>query len=284
MRYRTDFLSKVFIAVSSLGVLFVLTEAVLQSRGGSICATTGCKIIAASARFGDISILLTGLAIFFLLAVLSFLNITGSRPGTARLIDLTLVVSLASEGFFTGYQAFRVFTPCIFCLAVFALLVVLALVRLAAGGRDVLAGFASLAAVFSLFYLVLPAHTVMPVPDGQELVLFYSKDCKYCSAVMKELEDAGLQALHLPVADYSAALKSFGIEHVPTLLVNRGNEKIFFTGKEKIDAFLSLRGGRAGASGRQSGINDLFGPAGPSLQPVVPSPGEGVCAEDVPCN
>ncbi len=281
-------LDKLFAIISGLGVLFVLTEAILQSRGSSICATAGCKVISASARFGDFSILLIGFTVFSLLAVLSLLNISGKRPAAGPVIDLVLVVSLAGEGFFTGYQAFRLFTPCIFCLAVFGFLVVLALLRLVAGKREVIAGFASLVAVFSLFYLVLPAQNISPVPDHREFVLFYSKDCKYCAEVMNKLEGLGLPALHVPVTDYSGLLKSIGIEHVPTLLVNRGEEKIFLTGKEVIERYLSsppLSGSAkntspSSRSGNTGGINDLFGPADPSLAPSTP---QGVCSENADC-
>lgn len=284
MRDRQSLLSKNFTVVSVLGVFLVLVEMVMQYAGSSICPTEGCKVIAASARFGDYPILLIGLAAFSALAVLSVLTRSRTRPELERMMDLVLVVSLASEGFFTGYQAFRLFAPCIFCLIVFGFLVVLGLLRLAAGKKEVIAGFAALLAVFSLFYLVLPAQNIVPLPDNGEFVLFYSKECKFCSQVMDEFEEKKITVLHVPVEAYSGVLKSLGIEHVPTLLVNKGSEKIFLTGIEAIQQYMASRETKAGApQSKSSGINDLFGAPRPGSQSPVPLPGNGICSETVPC-
>jgi hypothetical protein len=283
MRDRQSFLSKIFTAVSIAGVLLVLAEMVMQYAGSSICPTEGCKVIAASARFGDFPILLIGLSAFSALAVLSLVARPGNRPVLDRTIDLVLVVSLACEGFFTGYQAFRLFTPCIFCLIVFGFLVVLALLRLAAGKKDVIAGFAALLAVFSLFYLVLPAQNVVPFPDDRELVLFYSKECKFCSQVMDEFDQRNIPVQHVPVSDYSGVLKSLGIEHVPTLLVNTGTEKTFLTGIDAIQHYIAAREMQAGVpGGKTNGFIDLF--QNPALPSPVPLTEEGACKETTPCN
>src|SRR3989337_2285855 len=77
---------------------------------------------------------------------------------------------------------------------------------------------------------VLPAQNIVPFPDNGELVLFYSRECKFCFRVMDEFEQRNIPVQHVPVSDYSGVLNSLGIEHVPTLLVNKGNEKIFLTG------------------------------------------------------
>jgi uncharacterized membrane protein len=282
---RQSILNKIFLGVSVLGSLFVLTEAAFKSFGSSICATEGCRVIAESARFGDIPILLAGLAAFSLLAALSAINLSGHKPGLERAVDLLLVISLAAEGFFTGYQAFSVSTACIFCLTVFAFLVVLGLLRLAAGKKELIAGFGSLLAVFSLFYLVPTQRSIAPLPDNEKLVLFYSRECKHCSDVIRQFEEDKVAALHVPVEAHSGILKSIGIEHVPTLLVNNGAEKTFFTGREAIQRYLSSRISANDAKRNKTGnINDLFGPLNTSFQSPVHVPEEGVCKEASPCN
>ena len=55
-------------------MLFVLTETIMQFFGKSICFTEGCKVVSQQVRYGEISILLIGLATFALLALFSALN------------------------------------------------------------------------------------------------------------------------------------------------------------------------------------------------------------------
>ena len=65
---------KLFLIVSIVGTLFVLTEMVLRYFRKSICSTVGCKLVASYTRFGDISILLIGFLIFSLLIALTIMS------------------------------------------------------------------------------------------------------------------------------------------------------------------------------------------------------------------
>ncbi len=295
-RYRYAFL-----AASLLGALYLLVEIVLRNLGGEgLCRTEGCKVVAEQARFGELSILLIGVATFALLSGLAFISLRRDRPVVDRLINLILVVSLAAEGFFTGYQAFRIQTACLFCLITLGFFIVLAAIRLFSGERDILAGLLSFAGVFALFWLILPSGGGVPLPQD-EMVLFYSKDCKYCQEVIKEIDCAKLKIRHLPVSEYSGTLKALGIEHVPTLLVNKGTQKILLTGKSEIDKYLFCEPGKAAAS--QAGPaspptvpredtlkKEPVPPAGDLLMKHGETPGllgqpqdEGICKEDVKC-
>jgi hypothetical protein len=238
MQERKLIYGNIFFAVSFIGVLFVLMEIILQSFGKSVCFTEGCKIVAQQARFGDLSILLIGLALFFSLALLSGLKRYRARTTVERFINILLIVSLAAEGYFTGYQVFAVKTACLFCLVVFGLIVVLGLIRLLAGTQELTAGFAACAAVFSLWFLVLPAQSTTALPANERFVLFYSKDCKYCAEVRTELDRNKITVKHVEVNEYSGVLKSIGIESVPTLVVNDNYQKLFLVGEESIKRYL----------------------------------------------
>jgi len=237
LSYRRKVYDNVFLATAVLGALFIITEIIFQSFGKSICQTKGCEIVSQHSRFGDISILLIGLVTFSLLALLSFLALYRNRVSCNKYITLILVVSLAAEGFFVGYQAFRLQTLCVICAITFGFFLVLGIMRLLSGDKEVIAGFLSSAAVVSLFYLILPAGGAVRLPE-EELVLFYSVDCRYCSEVREKIDAHKIQVSHLLVGEYSGLLKNIGIEHVPTLLVNKKNQKIFLTGREAIDQYL----------------------------------------------
>ena len=287
--------------MSSLATIFVLTEIIMQFFGKSICQTEGCKAVAQHVRYGDLSILFIGIVTFSLLAILSSLTLYLNKKGLDPLINLILIVSLSCEGFFTGYQAFGIHIPCVLCLIILAIMVMLGILRLLAGETALIAGFVSLAAVFSMFYLVLPATTTVVLPENDRLVLFYSKECKHCAEIMKEFEANKMPVTHLEVNGYAAYLKGMGIEYVPTLFVNSQYQKIFITGTDAIRRYLftctaaskaSERGNQKARSGTakkprqpdEAGMAlDIFSPQGILSQPGATAPADGMCKEDEVC-
>jgi hypothetical protein len=238
MQDRKQVYNEIFLALGSLATIFVLTEIVMKSFGKSICQTEGCKVVAQHVRYGDISILLIGLATFSLLAVLSYLDGYRNKTGAGMFMNLVLIVSLACEGFFTGYQVFSVHTSCLFCLIIFAWMVLLGVIRLLAGQQELVAGFLALAAVFSMFYLVPPPSMQIDLPATERFVLFFSKECKHCAEVIQNLDEKKIMVKHLDVTEYSPFLKSMGIDTVPTLMVNAPTQKLFITGKDAILRYL----------------------------------------------
>jgi glutaredoxin len=240
MKQSRKIFGNAFFLITVLGTLFLLAELIFQFFGSSICHTEGCKVVSRHARFGDISIILIGLSSVLTLAVLSFLTLYRNRVELERYVNLILVGSLAGEGFFTGYQAFSVQTPCLICLFTLGVFLTLGVLRFFYGEKDVVAGFLSFAGVFALFYLILPAESTVNFPQG-DLILFYKKDCKYCAEVLKEMEVHKIRVNHVLVDQYTDLLKKMDIEHVPTLYVNGQTQKIFLTGKEAIDRYMFTR-------------------------------------------
>ena len=279
----------------------MFTEIIMQIFGRSICVAEGCKIAAQHARYGDISLLLIGLATFSLLTVFSILNRRHNKALPELCINYLLIVSLACEGFFIGYQVFHIHTTCFFCLIIFGLLVILGIIRLLAGEKELIAGFASLTAVFSLLYLVLPTGASVNLPENERLILFYSKDCKHCSEVITELEEKKITVKHLEVNGYAGLLKNLGIVDVPTLLVNDPYQKVFLTGKNAISRYLTACAGvkkeaetpvTKKISGKErdpskmidTGMSlDIFTQNDIFSRPGETAPAAGLCKEDEIC-
>ena len=237
MNHRSKTFGNAFLVTAAAGLIFIVAEIVFQSFGTSICPTEGCKIVSRHSRFGDMSILLIGLITFAGLSLLSFLSQFRHRPQYEKYINLILVVSLATEGFFVGYQVFRIHTACVVCLITFSFFLILGMLKLLSGEKEVVAGFLSFAGVFALFYLILPAGGTVSLPED-ELILFYSKDCKYCAEVMEKIKAHNVPVAHLLAGEYADFLKNMQIEHVPALLVNRKNQKMFLVGRDAIDQYL----------------------------------------------
>ena len=290
----------IFTGLSAVATLTVLLEIVLQSFGRSICPAEGCKIVSAHARYGELSILLIGLLTFLTLTMLSLYGRKGAMRHRDALINAVLIVSLASEGYFTGYQAFFVHTPCLFCLGILSVIVLLGLIRVVMGELIVLlSGFCAFGAVFGMLYLVPPPAANISLPADSRLLLFYSKDCKHCSEVIKELDDKKIAVAHLPVGEYAAYLKGMGIEAVPTLMVNDPYQKVFLTGRDAIDRYLqscedrsrvpvapanmkSMRKKPQPSAAKSAPAPDLFNPTSLFSAPA-PSADDGMCREDEIC-
>jgi hypothetical protein len=291
-----------FLAVSALSTLTLLVEAVLQFYGKSICATQGCKVVTQVTRFGDLTMVLLGLGTVALIAVLAAQELRSVSARSERVINFLLVTSLAGEGFFVGYQLFRLDAVCVFCLGVFGVFVVLGVLRILSGQREVIAGFGALFAVLGLFYLILPTGGTA-LPRDAKYILFYSADCKYCSEIRKELDDMKIDVRHVKISEYAATLKNLGIEHVPTLMVSGPQEKIFLTGTDAIRRHLlaceqaqstpqkkqtsrtAPRSEKTQATPNQgSGSLVPFSPGGGSNLIFSPLPDTGICKEDTKCD
>lgn len=251
---------RLFSGLSLLGVIFLLVEITLQSMGRSVCVSEGCRIVSQHTRFGDISILLLGLLTFVSLAAFSILEVSRDNPAYGRMVDFILVVSLAGEGFLAGYQAFRIGQPCISCLAVLALFVVLGVVRGLGGRKEVAAGFASMVAVFGFFYLILPAGGGPPLPEGYRYVLFSRDGCPHCVTVAKALDDSRIPYVKVPVKEYTSLLRPIGVRHVPTLAVNDPYEKLFLTGERAIGKYIADRVREGSAAGADPGRSNAAAP------------------------
>jgi len=283
MPERKKICGKIFLWVSIASALLVLIEIIMQFFGKSICFSEGCRLTAQSARFGDFSILLSGFLLFSLLAILSFVS-RYDHSSVERLIRFILIVALAGEGFFMGYLAFRIHTVCIFCVIVFGLLMTLSILRLLAGEKEVIAGFAALLAVFSLQYLILPAGASVNLPVNNRLILFYSKDCKQCEMVIKELEEKKIAVTLLPANKVAGFLRNMGIEHVPTLLVNDPYHKVFLTGRDAIRRYLLARLKEENPPAGEGALTpDIDNQSGLLNPPNGLEPDEGMCKQGESC-
>lgn len=229
-------LCRLYFTISLLGVLFVFTEFVLQLFGSRICETEGCELVAKQVRFGEWTILLLGFVTFLFLFFSNYIYSKKNITIWDNLNTYVLIIALACEGFFTGYQAFRLFAPCYFCLIVFTLIVILGLIKLIQGEKLIFVGFGSLIGIFLLFYLILPVNTVGKVPE-EPLVLFYSKTCKHCEEIIKELDAKKIAIPHVLVDENPNFLKNVGISYVPVLFINLPSEKRFLIGTAKIRAY-----------------------------------------------
>jgi uncharacterized membrane protein len=292
--------STLFLVIGTLASLYLLAETVFQLNGKSICVTEGCRVVSQSIRFGDLPMVLMGLAVVALVTVLAARGMRSASASRDWLINTVLVAALAGEGFLVGDQLFRLHAVCVFCLSVLGIFIVLGLLRLLAGHWEILMGFGALLTVLGLFSLVLPAGGAALPRDGK-YVLFFSPDCKHCAEIKAEIESQKLDVREVQVDEYGPTLKSLGIEEVPTLMVNGPYEKVFLTGTNIIRRYLSTcKTGQAaqsppvvaprrhtvvsrGGNTTPKGTLNLFPSLGTPDQIFTPPSDEGLCKENTKC-
>src|SRR5512147_2368154 len=95
--------SLLFVVIGGLSSLYLLLETALQSTGRSICPTEGCRVVSQYTRFGDLTMVLLGLATVSVITLLAIRGMRTVSTGRDRCINFLLIASLAGEGFFVGY-------------------------------------------------------------------------------------------------------------------------------------------------------------------------------------
>ncbi len=245
-----------FRLVSLFGSLFTLAQLILKSMHSSICTTQGCLLVAQSVRFSDSIIIFAGFLVFSLLFLLSL----SKNETLQKIVDALIVISLSAEGIFVGYQLFRIKHICLFCLSVFALFVILALIRLVQRRYFVLTGFASFVTVLGLCYMLKPSAA--PVIATKPLVLVYKPTCSHCEKVIEEARKKHVNIYTVKAGSCLDLLRMLNINEVPVLIANKKGRREIIVGEENIIQYL---------------FNDQNSSSNSSISPIFETP-KGFCS------
>jgi len=207
---------RLFNITAVAGFLLTTIELILKFSRSSLCNSRGCLLAESSLIIPDKFLISLGIITFLTLFFLSILN-------KESLIDALLVVIFSLEGVLVGYQLFRLKNICYFCISVFSIFVVLALLRVLQKRWFVLTGFLSFLSVLLLLAVLKP--TVSSTLPNSNTVLIYKTSCPHCERVEKFLKLKGLKIKEVDVTKCTGFLKSLGIEAVPALVI-RGRGKI----------------------------------------------------------
>ncbi len=213
----------------TLGVVLTLLELVLKLFNSRLCSTQGCILISQSVRYTDNIIVLGGLFVFTAILVLNL----GKIRNSSLILDQLLSVSLSAEGVFIGYQLFRMKHICLFCISIFSIFVLLALIRLSKKGFSVIWGFVSFGTILFLFYILKPVTSYIP-PLNKPLVLIYKQSCPHCEKVISQAKKQKINICTIKADSCESLLKSLNINEVPLLIINNKNEKKIIVGERNI--------------------------------------------------
>ena len=264
--------------LSIAGVLLTIVEILLQTKGASLCHTSGCKLAASFAR-SEMAVLGAGLAFFILLSLLFFLEekkVFFIRP----FLNITIISGLAVEGYLVGFQHFVIHKFCAFCLIICGLIYLIAFIYAFSYHQAYpILGIGVFLGVFIITYLVSPPafsqnleqlatkHYVRGTPKAKWF-LFKEENCPHCKKVLQYLLHEYQGSFDLYVCDAQKCvlfLKKLGINEVPVLLIDKGIKKEILIGDSCIIANLKEKEGR-----------ELFAP-------IFPQEEGGVCGLEEPC-
>jgi uncharacterized membrane protein len=230
-----------FFTVSIIGLILVVAELAFQLFNASICTSEGCHVAIRQARYGSISILLPGIAIFLVLALLTKNGTSQHKEYFDKTVSLLLIAALSAEGFLVGYQAFRLQAACAFCIVVFGIFVLLALLWFLEGHRDMVSGFASFLTVFIFLYLIMPvppAHLDTKNIGDSMFTLFYDASCKSCETIDEMCKECDITLNKLEAGENIEFLNFMNIKRLPVLIVNKREERKMIIGEGRITEYL----------------------------------------------
>lgn len=211
------------------GFALTVTELLFNLSGKSLCQTEGCRIVESFVRGGEILLLLSGVVLF---GVLFLLSINKKFPLFHSIILITV---LSMEGYLLGFQSFIVKEFCLFCISIFTILFISAIIRMVQGRKEIAFAFLGFVSVFFITYLVNPQINEFP---SSKYVLIYSKNCPQCKEVIQYCEQMSIPVHAFEAKDVSSILKALKINSVPVLFCNEGVEKKFVIGVDNIKEYL----------------------------------------------
>jgi uncharacterized membrane protein len=250
-----------------IGVVVSLFALVSQVLTDQPCPTKGCLIVGSYATFGEIPILTMGILLFFLLTAGAICSILHGRYVTSMInamdkchftpalfMEILLVSSLAMEGYLVGFQLFVAQNVCIFCLTVFALLVLTTIffalsvrpfVLLKAGAVfvTVLLGLILVSPGNNLKVTRLSDMTEDRIFKGNpmnEFYLIYGDECTHCEDIIKYCStfNSDIDVRLCPVEKSGPLLSALGINSVPTMIVNAPGRMEIIVGKNRIIEYI----------------------------------------------
>ncbi len=214
-------------ALSLIGCFLIALEGFLLNAGKSLCTSRGCKVVLESAGVHEYYILLAGFLAFCTIFVSTFVK---EKTGS-RIITLALTGILSAEGVFVGYQLFYLKEICQFCMIIFAIFLLISVVRY----KEAVYGFLGFLFAVSSMFLVAPEH--FKLEEG--LTLIFKNDCPHCEKVIEFAEKNDVELKKVNVNKVLNLVKDLGISEVPILISKQKGRIEILVGEDEIVDFLS---------------------------------------------
>ena len=224
------FFSRVFLPFLLLG--YIGTETYLKVKHTSLCGDVGCKLAGELLKFDALYLNYFALAGLFSLIILGYLSL--KNRFFEALFFIGLYAAIAFEATILSYQFIANPEPCLFCLTIFASLLLIALFAHVKSFPVVLAS------VFALFLglntLSVTQNKAFVTASG--LYLIQSETCSHCKKVKQYFADNDITYTAISTKEVNARgfLKFVDISTIPVLIKKEASSITLLTGDTKIIA------------------------------------------------
>ncbi|PHS40114.1 MAG: hypothetical protein COB07_05235 [Sulfurovum sp.] len=224
------FFSRLFLPFLLLA--YIGTETYLKLQDSSLCAEVGCKLAGELLNFDALYLNYLGIVGVFILMILGFLSLKSKV--FENLFFIGLYGAIAFEATILGYQFVANPEPCIFCLGIFSLLLLIALFS---QWQRFAITLATVVAIFvGLNTLAVTKNKTFMTKSGNYLI--QSESCSHCKKVKAYFAEKNIA--YIPISTKEASARSFlkfaGVSSIPVLIVNEKLQHTLIVGDKKIIA------------------------------------------------
>ena len=219
-----------FIVLPILFFIYIAVETYLKLNHSSLCETTGCQLAGALLRFDSIYLNFIGMAsaiAIIIVGLLSYREIISEK-----LFFLVVGASLLFETIMLGYQFYASPEMCVFCMGVYAFLVVILL--LASPKYFAITAIGAISVFTSLSFLEVPSAKPYLGDNGNYLI--QSENCSHCRKVKAYMKEHDIKFTKIDIGDIEAQnfATFLNFKTIPILLVKEGEKVKIINGDKDI--------------------------------------------------
>ena len=223
-----------FIVLPILFFIYIAVETYLKLNHSSLCETSGCQLADALLRFDSIYLNFIGMASAIAIILVGILSY--KEKISEKLFFLVVGASLLFETIMLGYQFFASPEMCIFCMGVYAFLLVILL--LASPKYFGITMIGAISVFMSLSFLSIPSPKPYLIENGNYLL--QSENCGHCRKVKEYMNENDIKFTKIDIGEIEAQnfATFLNFKTIPILLVKDGpNIKIINGDKDIINSF-----------------------------------------------
>lgn len=203
------------VIVPFLLLAYIATETYMKLQHSSLCEATGCKLAGELLKFDSIYLNYFGMAGVFVLLLVGFVSLKSNLA--KRLFSTVLYGAIAFEATIIIYQFIANPEPCVFCMGIFASLLLIALLSNIKQFLVVVVIVSAIA--MALYTLAISQNKSFVIANGTYLI--HSDSCPHCKKVKKYLAQNHIKYTPISAKEVNARafLKFVSINSIPVLLL-----------------------------------------------------------------
>ncbi len=211
---------------------YIGTETYMKLQHTSLCGEVGCKLAGELLNFNPIYLNYFGMAGVFVLMLLGIVSLRNQRY--EKLFFMALYSAIAFEATILSYQFVANPEPCLFCLGIFASLLLIALAsELKRFGVTLSIALAVFAA---MHILAISKNQAFMMQEGNYLI--QSESCPHCKKAKAYLTEHNIS--YTPISTQEASARNFlkfaGVGSIPVLIIKEKHQHKLIVGDVNIIA------------------------------------------------